>query len=180
MNCTNSSQRLDELRDKIGALLPEDLRRLGEDAKRNARVLLESAYGRLNLVTRDDLELLRSSLLEARRTLEDIERRLAELESRATSPFLHVLRSRHRSETPTSDPRRASRDGSWARVPRRVRTPLGPRSLLRDAEVRDAEVRGDAAKAPSAPWPRPAQDSAGHGRASRCRRSRGSSIRHRP
>ncbi len=82
MNGTNS-QRFDDLRDKIGSLLPEDLRRLGEGAKRNARVLLESAYGRLNLVTRDDLELLRSSLLEARRMLEDIERRLAELETRA-------------------------------------------------------------------------------------------------
>jgi BMFP domain-containing protein YqiC len=98
MNCSNSSSgRLDDLRDKIGALLPEDLRRLGEDAKRNARVLLESAYGRLNLVTRDDLELLRSSLLEARRTLEDIERRLNELESRASS-------SAHGGRRPPSSP----------------------------------------------------------------------------
>ncbi|MCL5799621.1 MAG: accessory factor UbiK family protein [Gammaproteobacteria bacterium] len=85
MNCTNS-QRFDDLRDKIGALLPEDLRRLGEDAKRNARVLFESAYARLNLVTRDDLELLRSSLLEARRMLEEVERRLTELETRSHGP----------------------------------------------------------------------------------------------
>lgn len=86
-DCANTaSRRLEDLRGKIEALLPEDLRRLGEDAKRNARVLLESAYGRLNLVTRDDLEILRSSLLEARRMLEEIEKRLAELENRPSGP----------------------------------------------------------------------------------------------
>lgn len=81
LNCVNSS-RLEDFREKIEALLPEDLRRLGDDAKRNARVLLEAAYARLNLVTRDDLEILRSSLLDARRLLEELEHKLSELEAR--------------------------------------------------------------------------------------------------
>jgi BMFP domain-containing protein YqiC len=96
MNCTKS-ERLDELRDKIRSLLPEDVHRLGEDVKRNTRLLFESAYGRLNLVTRDDLELVRSTLQETRRMLESLERRLDELETRTTT-------SGHGGRRPPSPP----------------------------------------------------------------------------
>lgn len=72
-------------------LLDEMDRRLREilarspaaDLEKNLRALMQSALGRLDLVTREEYDVQREVLLRARAKLEELEARLAELESKA-------------------------------------------------------------------------------------------------
>ncbi len=50
------------------------------DIEKNVRALLNSGFGRLNLVTREEFDVQRDMLAEARRQLTALEARVAELE----------------------------------------------------------------------------------------------------
>ena len=50
------------------------------DLERNLRVLLQSAFGRLDLVTREEFDVQREVLARTRAKLQELEARLAELE----------------------------------------------------------------------------------------------------
>lgn len=75
-------------------LLDEMDRRLREilarspaaDLEKNLRALMQSALGRLDLVTREEYDVQREVLLRARAKLEELEARIAELEGRQKSP----------------------------------------------------------------------------------------------
>jgi ubiquinone biosynthesis accessory factor UbiK len=72
-------------------LLDEMDRRLREilarspaaDLEKNLRALMQSALGRLDLVTREEYDVQREVLLRARARLEELEARLAELEGKS-------------------------------------------------------------------------------------------------
>lgn len=68
--------------DEIGAKLAELAASspVGEIEK-NARALLGTAFGKLDLVTREDFEVQREILAHSRARLEELERRVAELEA---------------------------------------------------------------------------------------------------
>lgn len=73
---------IDDLARRLGGSLPESLRSLREDLEQNFKATLQSALGRLDLVTREEFD-LRSELLErARKQLAELERRLEALERR--------------------------------------------------------------------------------------------------
>ena len=53
------------------------------DLEKNLRALLASAFGRLDLVTREELDVQREVLARTRARLQELEAKLAELENKA-------------------------------------------------------------------------------------------------
>jgi BMFP domain-containing protein YqiC len=70
--------------DEIGAKLSEIAAASpARDIEKNVRALLGSAFGKLDLVTREEFDVQREILAQARRRLAELEARVAELEARA-------------------------------------------------------------------------------------------------
>jgi ubiquinone biosynthesis accessory factor UbiK len=75
------------LLDEIGARLSEIAANSpARDFEKNARALLGSAFSRLELVTREEFDVQREVLAQARRRLAELEARIAELEAQARAP----------------------------------------------------------------------------------------------
>jgi ubiquinone biosynthesis accessory factor UbiK len=55
------------------------------DLEKNLRVLLQSAFARLDLVTREEFDVQREVLARTRAKLQELEAKLAELEGKAES-----------------------------------------------------------------------------------------------
>ena len=72
----------EELNERIGEALRDSP---AQDIERNLRVLLVAWFDRLDLVLREDFEVQKKLLERAQAKLADLERRIAELESRAQS-----------------------------------------------------------------------------------------------
>ncbi|THF60784.1 accessory factor UbiK family protein [Pseudothauera nasutitermitis] len=69
--------------DEIGAKLSEIAAASpARDIEKNVRALLGSAFGRLDLVTREEFEVQREVLAQARQRLAQLEQRVGELEAR--------------------------------------------------------------------------------------------------
>lgn len=71
---------LEDLSQKLGAMLPPSLGEAREDLTRNFRSALQAGLTRLDLVTREEFEVQRLVLRRTREKLEALELRLAELE----------------------------------------------------------------------------------------------------
>ena len=70
---------LEELGAKFSALLAASP---AGDIEKNVKALFASGLGRLNLVTREEFDVQRELLAQARRRLEALEARVAELEAK--------------------------------------------------------------------------------------------------
>jgi BMFP domain-containing protein YqiC len=71
---------IDDLARRLGGTLPESLRSLREDLEQNFKATLQSALGRLDLVTREEFDLRADMLERARARLAELERRIETLE----------------------------------------------------------------------------------------------------
>ena len=71
---------LDDLSQRLGALLPPSLGEAREDLTRNFRSALQAGLQRLDLVTREEFEVQRLVLRRTREKLEALEQRLADME----------------------------------------------------------------------------------------------------
>jgi len=71
----------DDLSRRVAGALPPGLQDLQDDLQRNLRDTLESALGRLNLVTREEFEVQQAVLLRTREKLQALEARVAALEA---------------------------------------------------------------------------------------------------
>jgi BMFP domain-containing protein YqiC len=74
---------LDEMDRRIREILA---RGPAADLEKNLRALMQSALGRLDLVTREEYDVQREVLARTRAKLEQLEARLAELEGRQAPP----------------------------------------------------------------------------------------------
>lgn len=72
------TKQLDRLVEAVIQALPQGPR----DLKKNLRAALQGVLDRLDLVTREELEVQEQVLARARARLEELEKKLAELESR--------------------------------------------------------------------------------------------------
>jgi ubiquinone biosynthesis accessory factor UbiK len=77
---------LDDLARRLAESVPEGVRAAGADLERNFRGLLQSGLSRMDLVTREEFDVQAAVLARTREKLEELERRLAELEQDA-APF---------------------------------------------------------------------------------------------
>ena len=71
---------LDDLAQKLANSLPSGLVNVQQDAEKTLRAGLESALSRLNLVSRDEFETQSAVLARSREKIDQLEKRLAELE----------------------------------------------------------------------------------------------------
>lgn len=70
---------LDQLAAAVSSVLPQQL---GSDVKRNMRAALQAALDRLNLVTREELEIQEAVLARTRQKLQELEKKVAALEQK--------------------------------------------------------------------------------------------------
>ena len=78
-----NSKSLDELAARIGAAISASP---AKDVEKNVKALLQSGLARLDVVPRSEFETQAQVLLKTREKLEQLEKRIAELEARVTPP----------------------------------------------------------------------------------------------
>lgn len=79
-------KHLDDLAQHLAGSLPKTLVALQEDLGRTLRAALEAGLARLDLVTREELDIQQAVLARTRVKVEGLEARVAELEARAGIP----------------------------------------------------------------------------------------------
>ncbi|MDE2091234.1 MAG: accessory factor UbiK family protein [Gammaproteobacteria bacterium] len=72
---------LDDLAKKLADAVPAGLRDLQADAERNFKAVLQSAFAKLELVTREEFDVQSAVLGRTRERLEQLAARLKELET---------------------------------------------------------------------------------------------------
>lgn len=76
------TKTLDELAQNFAKALPPGLREFQQDMEKNARAFLQTALHKLELVSREEFDVQSAVLGRTREKVEQLERRLAELEAR--------------------------------------------------------------------------------------------------
>lgn len=71
---------LNDLIDKLGNVLPDNLQEIKQDIKKNFNVVLLSAFDKLELVTRKEFDTQVKVLARSRQKIEFLERKVSELE----------------------------------------------------------------------------------------------------
>ncbi len=74
----------DDLSKTLGKLLPPGVSDVKDDFERNAKATLQSALGRMDLVTREEFDVQSEVLRNTRRQLKQLEDRVRDLEAPAT------------------------------------------------------------------------------------------------
>jgi BMFP domain-containing protein YqiC len=72
---------LDDLARRLADSVPQGVRHLQADLDRNFRATLQSALGRLDLVTREEFDVQSAVLARTRQMLEEMQERVAQLEA---------------------------------------------------------------------------------------------------
>ena len=72
---------IDELIDRVMSALPADMQQMKTDFEDQLRLALKSVFSRMDLVTREEFDVQAALLARTRERLEDMIRRLDELES---------------------------------------------------------------------------------------------------
>lgn len=71
---------IDELARRLSATLPPGVNVLREDLQNNMRSVLHAAFSKMDLVTREEFEVQSQVLARTRAKLEELEKKIAELE----------------------------------------------------------------------------------------------------
>lgn len=75
---------IDNIADRIANAIPPGLNNFKDDMEKNVHALLQSALSKLDLVSREEFEVQKAVLAKTRSRLEDLEKRVAELEKTIT------------------------------------------------------------------------------------------------
>jgi BMFP domain-containing protein YqiC len=75
------AKKLDELARGVMDKLPSGFQTMQHDMEKNLRAALQSAFGKLDLVTREEFEVQTAVLQRTREKLETLEARVTELEA---------------------------------------------------------------------------------------------------
>lgn len=73
---------IDNIADRISNAIPPGLHHLKDDMEKNVHALLQSGLSKLDLVSREEFEVQKAVLAKTRTRLEELEKRVAELEQR--------------------------------------------------------------------------------------------------
>lgn len=74
---------IDDLAQRLSALIPPGMHEAREDIQKNVRAALQAGLGKLDLVTREEFDVQRAVLLRTREKLEQLEAKVAAMESAA-------------------------------------------------------------------------------------------------
>ncbi len=73
---------LDNLANRLAAALPPGIKEIKQDAEKNFRAILQGAFAKLNLVTRDEFDVQSAVLSRANAKVLELEQQVRELEAR--------------------------------------------------------------------------------------------------
>ena len=76
---------LDDLSARVSQLLPPAARNFGQDIEKNIKAALSAAFAKLDLVSREELEIQSAVLQRSRERLIELEQRVQQLEQQAGS-----------------------------------------------------------------------------------------------
>ena len=71
---------IDDIARQLSEAVPADFKKLQQDLQKNFRVILDGAFSRMSLVTREEFDAQQSVLNRTREKLEKLEQQLRELE----------------------------------------------------------------------------------------------------
>ncbi len=71
-----SQNSLNELIEQLAAAIPPGLKQIPEDVRKNLRLILEGAFERMNLVTREEFDAQVKVLARTRAKLDALEKKL--------------------------------------------------------------------------------------------------------
>ena len=74
------TKSIDDIATRLSDAIPPGFTNLKEDMEKNFRAILQSALGKMDLVTREEFEVQKGVLAKTRSKLEDLEKRVAEME----------------------------------------------------------------------------------------------------
>jgi BMFP domain-containing protein YqiC len=94
-------KHLDDLTRRLAGSLPKGLQALQEDINRNLRAALEAGLGKLDLVTREELDVQAAVLARTRQKLERLEAEMATLERQ--------MKQRPAAKTTKATPRKSTK-----------------------------------------------------------------------
>lgn len=72
---------LDDLATRLANAMPGPLRELQADVEKNVRVVLQSAFARMNLVTREEFDVQSEVLARTRARMTELEQQVTKLEA---------------------------------------------------------------------------------------------------
>lgn len=72
---------LDEITRQLAAAVPADVDRLKQDLQKNLRAVLDNAFARMSLVTREEFDAQQAVLRRTREKLEALEQKLTGIEN---------------------------------------------------------------------------------------------------
>ena len=76
---------IDDIANRLAGAIPPGLNNLKEDMEKTFRAILQGALGKLDLVTREEFEVQKMVLAKTRSKLEDLEKRVTEMEQNVLS-----------------------------------------------------------------------------------------------
>lgn len=79
----------EDLTERLMKLLPPGTEKFGDDLRRNFKSTLHATLDRMDLVTREEFDVQRALLARTRARLEELEAKVAALESAAPPPPAH-------------------------------------------------------------------------------------------
>ncbi|MGZ8189939.1 MAG: ubiquinone biosynthesis accessory factor UbiK [Methylococcaceae bacterium] len=71
---------IDDIANRLAGAIPPGLNNLKEELEKNFHAILQSALGKLDLVSREEFEVQKLILAKTRSKLEDLEKRVTEIE----------------------------------------------------------------------------------------------------
>lgn len=71
---------IDDLMEKISAVLPQDIHTLKEDTQKNIHAVLQSVFEKMDLVTREDFEVQKKILARSQERIEQLTEKMQRLE----------------------------------------------------------------------------------------------------
>lgn len=77
---------IDDIASRLTAALPPSFSAVKEDMDKNFHAILQSALGKLDLVTREEFEVQKAVLAKTRAKLEALEKRVVAMEEKVLTP----------------------------------------------------------------------------------------------
>ena len=77
-----SNQTINEITQKISALLPDSIKVMQNDIENNIRAVIESTFSKMNLVNREEFDVQSALLARSLEKLQQLEEQITELEKK--------------------------------------------------------------------------------------------------
>ena len=79
-------KHLDELTQRLSSLIPQGVKNVQSDIENNIRSVLQSAFAKMDLVTREEFDVQSAVLARTRAKLEALEKQVAGIEQQLNKP----------------------------------------------------------------------------------------------